>query len=153
MIKEEAVESRAEIKSFDQGKLKHVETEEKNPLPTAATLKEELRPETLPDVSAVSEFDSSKLKHVETEDKTVLPTAEVIKEEAAESRAEVKSFDQSKLKHVETEEKNPLPTAATLKEELRPETLPDVSAVSVNTFLHPNSDIHQHGLDNETRQT
>ena len=32
-IKEEAKETRAEVKSFDHSKLKHVETEEKNPLP------------------------------------------------------------------------------------------------------------------------
>ena len=76
VIKEEATDSRAEVKSFDHGKLKHVETEEKNPLPTPQTLKEELRPESLPDVSGVKEFDSSKLKHVETQEKTVLPTKE-----------------------------------------------------------------------------
>ena len=69
VIKEELTESRAEVKSFDSSKLKHVETEEKNPLPTAATLREEMRPETLPDVSAVAGFDSSKLKHVETQEK------------------------------------------------------------------------------------
>ena len=76
VIKEEAVDSRAEVKSFDHGKLKHVETEEKNPLPTPQTLKEEMRPETLPDVSGVSSFDASKLKHVETQEKSVLPTKE-----------------------------------------------------------------------------
>ncbi len=76
VIKEEAIESRAEVKAFDTSKLKHVETAEKNPLPTPAVLKEELRPETLPDVSGVSTFDSSKLKHVETEEKSVLPTAD-----------------------------------------------------------------------------
>ena len=76
---------RAEVKVFDTGKLKHVETEEKNSLPSAATLKEEMRPETLPDVSDIKSFDSSKLKHVETQEKTVLPTADVIKEEAEES--------------------------------------------------------------------
>lgn len=74
VIKEEATESRAEVKSFDHGKLKHVETAEKNPLPTQADIKEELRPESLPDVSAVKDFDAHKLKHVEVQDKTVLPT-------------------------------------------------------------------------------
>ena len=64
------------MKSFDHGKLKHVETAEKNPLPTQADIKEELRPETLPDVSAVKDFDTQKLKHVETEEKTVMPTAD-----------------------------------------------------------------------------
>jgi hypothetical protein len=39
-------------------------------------LHEELRPETLPDVSGVAAFDSSKLKHVETKEKVVLPTAD-----------------------------------------------------------------------------
>ena len=76
VIKEEAIDSRAEVKVFDQTKLKHVETEEKNPLPTPQTLKEELRPESLPDVSGVKGFDAGKLKHVETQDKTVLPTKE-----------------------------------------------------------------------------
>ena len=74
VIKEEATDSRAEVKSFDHGKLKHVETAEKNPLPTQADIKEELRPESLPDVSEVKDFDAHKLKHVEVQDKTVLPT-------------------------------------------------------------------------------
>ena len=76
VIQEESSESRAEVKSFDHGKLKHVETAEKNPLPTQADIKEELRPETLPDVSAVKDFDQHKLKHVETQEKTVMPTAD-----------------------------------------------------------------------------
>ena len=71
-----SLSSRAEVKSFDHGKLKHVETQEKNPLPTPHTLKEEMRPETLPDVSAVGSFDSKKLKHVDTEEKNVLPTSD-----------------------------------------------------------------------------
>ena len=37
-IKEEAIESRAEVKSFDHSKLKHVETEEKVTLPGAGGL-------------------------------------------------------------------------------------------------------------------
>merc|ERR1711962_1991890 len=73
-IDEEAVNSRAEVKSFDQSKLKHVETSEKNPLPTAATLKEEMRPETLPDVSGITDFKKTKLKRVNTLEKTVMPT-------------------------------------------------------------------------------
>ena len=35
VIKEESVDSRAEVKSFDHNKLKHVETQEKNVLPSA----------------------------------------------------------------------------------------------------------------------
>ena len=76
VIKEEAVDSRAEVKSFDHGKLKHVETQEKNPLPTPQTLKEEMRPDSLPDVSAVGSFDATKLKHVDTQEKNVLPTSD-----------------------------------------------------------------------------
>ena len=76
VIKAEATDSRAEVKSFDHGKLKHVETAEKNPLPTQADIKEELRPESLPDVSAVKDFDQQKLKHVDTQEKTVMPTAD-----------------------------------------------------------------------------
>ena len=37
-IKEEAVDSRAEVKSFDHSKLKHVETQEKVTLPGAGGL-------------------------------------------------------------------------------------------------------------------
>ena len=53
-----------------------METAEKNPLPTQADIKEELRPDVLPDVSGVKDFDSKKLKHVETKEKTVMPTAD-----------------------------------------------------------------------------
>ncbi len=76
VIHDEAVDSRVEVKSFDHSKLKHVETEEKNPLPTPQTLKEEMRPEELPDVSEVASFDTGKLKHVETQEKVVLPTSD-----------------------------------------------------------------------------
>ena len=67
------------MKSFDKSKLKHVETEEKNPTPTAQTLREELIPDKIPDKAAelkeVKEFDATKdLKHVETMDKTHLPS-------------------------------------------------------------------------------
>merc|ERR1711973_278754 len=105
-IKEECCESRAEIKGFDTTKLKKVEYSEKNTLPTAATLHEELRPEKLPDVSDVAKFDASRLKKVETNEKTVLPDAATIKEESFESRADIKGFDASKLKKVEVNEKN-----------------------------------------------
>lgn len=35
VIKEEAIDSRAEVKSFDKSHLKHVETEEKHFMPSA----------------------------------------------------------------------------------------------------------------------
>ena len=81
VIDEEKADSRAEVKSFDKSQLKHVKTEEKNPTPTAQTLREELVPDKLPDKSAelkeIQGFDpAKKLKHVETADKTHLPTKE-----------------------------------------------------------------------------
>lgn len=81
VIDAEKADSRAEVKSFDKSQLKHVETEEKNPTPTAQTLREELVPDELPDRSAelkeIQGFDpAKKLKHVETADKTHLPTKE-----------------------------------------------------------------------------
>ncbi len=106
-IVEVDVDSGAEVKSFDQSKLKHVETEGKNPLPTADILKAE----SADNRAEVKSFDQNKLNHVETREKTLLPTVDTLSTENVDSRAEVKSFDQSKLKHVETEEKNPLPTA------------------------------------------
>lgn len=40
----------------------------------SSELREELRPDKLPDVSEVSTFDATKLKHVETKESNVLPT-------------------------------------------------------------------------------
>jgi len=81
VIEEEKADSRAEVKTFDKSKLKHVETEEKNPTPTSQTLREELLPDELPNKAAelkeIEGFDAAKkLKHVETTDKTHLPTKE-----------------------------------------------------------------------------
>lgn len=81
VIDEEKTDSRAEVKSFDKSKLKHVETEEKNPTPTSQTLREELLPDDLPNKAAelkeIKGFDPAKnLKHVETTDKMHLPTKE-----------------------------------------------------------------------------
>ena len=74
VIEEEATDSRAEVKSFDHTKLKHVETEERNPLPTPQTLAEERRPDKLADVSEVKSFEKDKLKHVETVEKDTKPS-------------------------------------------------------------------------------
>ena len=76
VIKEESIESRSEVISFNKSGLKKTETCEKNTLPTAATLVEELRPECLPDVSGVAKFDLSSLKRTETVEKSVLPDAD-----------------------------------------------------------------------------
>ncbi|EDV25092.1 uncharacterized protein TRIADDRAFT_25752 [Trichoplax adhaerens] len=56
---------RSEVKSFDVSKLKHIETTEKNPLPSDK-----------PNISEVTKFDKSKLKHTETSEKNPLPTKE-----------------------------------------------------------------------------
>lgn len=90
VIDEEKADSRAEVKSFDKSKLKHVETEEKNPTPTPQTLREELLPDELPDKAAelkeIERFDSAKnLKHVETTDKTHLPTKEGMIEQGGQN--------------------------------------------------------------------
>lgn len=42
----------------------------------SSELREEMRPETLADVSEVTKFDASKLKHVETKESNVLPSKE-----------------------------------------------------------------------------
>ena len=81
VIEEEKSDSRAEVKSFDKSKLKHVETEEKNPTPTSQTLREELLPDELPNKAAelkeIEGFDTAKkLKHVETTVSSHLPTKE-----------------------------------------------------------------------------
>ena len=76
VIDQEAIHARVEVKTFDHSNLKHVETSEKNPLPTPQTLREELRPDILQDVSEVKGFNKDSLKHVDTSDKTVIPTQE-----------------------------------------------------------------------------
>lgn len=40
----------------------------------SSELREEMRPDKLPDVSEVAKFDATKLKHVETKESNVLPT-------------------------------------------------------------------------------
>ena len=124
-----------QLQAFDRSKLRSVQTEVKNPLPSSSTLHEELRPDNfsnLPDVSAIAKFDQSQLRSVETNEKIILPCAQTIQEETAQSRSQVKNFDLKKLKPVQTVEKNALPSASTLHEELRPDdyNLPDVSAVA-----------------------
>jgi len=96
----------SEVAAFDSSKLKHVETEEKNTLPSSYLIQEEA----VESRSEVKVFDKSNLKSVETVEKNTLPTAATLKEE---TRPEVlpdvsgvAEFDASKLKHVETEEKN-----------------------------------------------
>lgn len=74
VIKREAFECRAEVKNFDLGRLRRVKTNVKNTLPTPQILRAELRPEKLPDVSAIRAFDCKLLKHVEIRERNLLPT-------------------------------------------------------------------------------
>ncbi|RDD36673.1 Thymosin beta-12 [Trichoplax sp. H2] len=74
---------RSEVKSFDVSKLKHIETTEKNPLPSFTTIAQE-RSENRPELNAVKEFSRQKLQHVETEEKNPLPTKETIAQEKSE---------------------------------------------------------------------
>ncbi|BAY26698.1 hypothetical protein NIES2100_65140 [Calothrix sp. NIES-2100] len=53
--------SNSKPKTFDQSNLKHVETEEKNPLPTEATIIEELKPEILPDPDVLTPEEEAEL--------------------------------------------------------------------------------------------
>ena len=104
------------MKSFDHGKLKHVETKEKVTLPgagglylwiqfiyTVKYLKEHLMmpndPQTSPHVSDCSCFIIAPLDIRAEMMPDTLP-----------DRSEVAQFDQSKLKHVETQKKEILPT-------------------------------------------
>uniref|UniRef100_A0A915MU23 Uncharacterized protein n=2 Tax=Meloidogyne TaxID=189290 RepID=A0A915MU23_MELJA len=78
--------------------LKHVETLEKNVLPTKQDLQEERNREDLK--KGIEDFDkNSSLRHVEAEEKIVLPTTQdIISEKTPKMAAE---FDKTGLKHVE----------------------------------------------------
>ena len=77
--------------------LKHVETLEKNVLPTKEDLEEERKHADLK--KGIQEFDKSKLDHVEAEEKVVLPSpGDIAVEKAPKLAAE---FDKSGLRHVE----------------------------------------------------
>ena len=88
---------RSEVAKFDQGKLKHVETTEK---------------QVLPDKSSMFLYDIVFKPRVAIHDFLFFYSfCSAIQEEKIDSRAEVKEFPKDKLKHVETVEKNPLPSA------------------------------------------
>ncbi|KAI1706651.1 thymosin beta-4 family domain-containing protein [Ditylenchus destructor] len=77
--------------------LKHVETHEKNVLPTKEDVEQEKQHEQFK--AGIEKFDTHKLRQVSTEEKTVLPTPEDIAKEKGPQLAA--SFDKSQLKHVE----------------------------------------------------
>eukprot|EP00112_Aurelia_sp_Birch-Aquarium-sp1_P004580 Seg152.2 transcript_id=Seg152.2/GoldUCD/mRNA.D3Y31 product="hypothetical protein" protein_id=Seg152.2/GoldUCD/D3Y31 len=76
VIDKEAFECRAEVKTFDSSRLRRVQPRIRSQLPTPQTLRAELRPEKLPDVSAIRSFDCKLLKHVELRERNLLPSLE-----------------------------------------------------------------------------
>ncbi|XP_017305048.1 thymosin beta [Diaphorina citri] len=64
------------VEAFDTAKLKHAETQEKNPLPDKDAYEDKKSKEKL--ISGIENFDTGKLKHTETVEKNPLPTKEAI---------------------------------------------------------------------------
>ncbi|XP_045204960.1 thymosin beta-like isoform X2 [Mercenaria mercenaria] len=96
------------LKDIEGGtKLKHAETEEKNPLPSAEVISQEKTKQ------AIETFDPSNLKHTQTAEKTGWKEA-MSHDKATE---ELGKFDKSSLKHAETAEKNPLPDKEAISQE------------------------------------
>ena len=127
VIDQEAFDSRAGVKSFDHSKLKHVTTEEKNPLPTTQGKSgvSQLRvlhgksppPPPPPPLLSLFPFPLSLMlitQFVLTHKYVTLSAVEIRAEMMPDSlpdRSEVEKFDkEQKLKHVVTTEKSMLPT-------------------------------------------
>ncbi|KAG8249853.1 hypothetical protein J6590_012164 [Homalodisca vitripennis] len=99
-----------DVEGFDTGKLKHAQTQEKNPLPDKFAVLQEKQHLNL--IEGVEHFDKSTMKHTETQEKNPLPGTQAIEAEKGQQQliAGIENFDTTKLKHTETLEKNPLPT-------------------------------------------
>jgi len=91
------------VQSFDQSKLKKVETNEKSILNQEKSILE------------AANYDQSKLNKVEAVEKIVLPTDDEIKRE--KTMVNITKFDKEQLKPTETIEKVTLPTADDIKNE------------------------------------
>ena len=104
-----------EVVSFDAGKMKQTEVEERNLLPDAATLAEAKSRETL--LAGVETFPHESLSHVKTPEPVT--GAELLQQEMNIKSIvdSVSTFDSSSLVAVTTEEKLLLPDAETLKSE------------------------------------
>ena len=104
-----------EVVSFDAGKMKQTEVEERNLLPDAATLAEAKSRETL--LAGVETFPHESLSHVRTPEPVT--GAELLQQEMNIKSIvdSVSTFDSSSLVAVTTEEKVLLPDAETLKSE------------------------------------
>ena len=104
-----------EVASFDVGKMKQTEVEERNLLPDSATLAEEKTRETM--LTGVETFSHESLSHVKTPEP--LTGAELVKQEMNIKSIvdSVVTFDSTSLRSATTEEKVLLPDADTLKSE------------------------------------
>merc|ERR1719350_1842515 len=104
-----------EVVSFDAGKMKQTEVEERNLFPDAATLAEAKSRETL--LAGVETFPHESLSHVKTPEPVT--GAELLQQEMNIKSIvdSVSTFDSSSLVAVTTEEKVLLPDAETLKSE------------------------------------
>jgi len=71
--------SKEAVEKFDKNNMKHVETQEKNPLPDGEAIR--LEAEHNKFKAGIESFDQDKLSKVETVEKNTLPTKEVIEEE------------------------------------------------------------------------
>jgi len=71
--------SKEAVEKFDKNNMKHVETQEKNPLPDGEAIR--LEAEHNKFKAGIESFDQDKLSKAETVEKNTLPTKEVIEEE------------------------------------------------------------------------
>lgn len=68
-----------ELTKFDPSKMKHAQTQEKNPLPSKEEIEQEKGQKKL--LQGIEGFDTAKLKHTQTQEKNILPSKEVIDQE------------------------------------------------------------------------
>lgn len=95
------------IEGFDATKLKHAQTQEKNPLPDKDGL--------YLTFLYIDSFDIA--NKISLNSSFPSPTAIEQEKEKLNFINGIENFDSSKLKHTETQEKNPLPTKEIIDEE------------------------------------
>ncbi|KHN72844.1 hypothetical protein Tcan_03900 [Toxocara canis] len=111
--------------------LKHVETQEKNILPSSKDVySEKVDPDLKEEIKA---HETSKLRHTDTIEKIVLPTHEDVKRERVEEemKSGIKNFDPQKLRSVSTEEKCVLPSSEDIAREKVPHLISKFDADSL----------------------
>ncbi|GFR79443.1 beta-thymosin domain repeat protein CSP29KDa_v1 [Elysia marginata] len=100
----------AEINKGDFNQ-KHVEAQEKNPLPSAEAIQEEKQHQE--HMGGITGFRRTSLKRTQSQEKGCLPTQDVINQEKteAELRDRIGNFNKEQLKHTTTTEKTVLPSS------------------------------------------